>query len=98
MSFDKTAISFSYGYEIRHIIYRRTSIDRHPLLPSFAGFGEIKISKFRLQDCVFEVRSFGTLFDRTLKNSTDHIFRPFELKFSVVGSCVLLCVKKILEK
>ena len=31
----------------------------HPILPSFAGFGDIKTSKFRLQDCVFEERSFS---------------------------------------
>ncbi len=49
----KIGVTFSYGLGIRQIIYPRTSTEKVT-----SGFGDIKTSKFLLQDCVFEERSF----------------------------------------
>ena len=60
MSSIKIGVTFSYGLGIRQIIYARTSTEKVTSdSPRFAGFGDIKTSKFRLQDCVFEERSFS---------------------------------------
>ena len=60
MSSIKIGVTFSYGLGIRQIIYARTSTEKVTSdSPRFVGFGDIKTSKFRLQDCVFEERSFS---------------------------------------
>jgi hypothetical protein len=50
------------------------------------------------QDPLFLVTSFSSILDPSSEFSTGHVFHLFQLKFSVVTSCVLLSEEENIKK
>jgi hypothetical protein len=69
----------------------------HPS-PALLGFENFILAKNWSQDPLFLVTSFSSILDPSSEFSTGHVFHLFQLKFSVVTSCVLLSEEENIKK
>ena len=70
----------------------------HLIFLSFAGFGEFRFPKNSPEVRLSEAASFSWFLSTICEFSTGHVLHLFQLKFSVVTSCVLLSSEKNIKK